>query len=339
MSHYKGALYLLTYKRIIIEIFSFFLGHTLVLLELLKLTDVQVTGHSHGLSVLHWTAHGGHDQCLQYLLASKYSHLQDVNEQTIENYFGPQMIINEGMTPLMLACSGEHKECVEILLEHGAKTELVDIEGMTALLYAIRNDSSQCVYSLLRHRADPNHISLPQPVQDPELDDLALDEDEEDDENRHISNDENLSNEYRLSPLFYAIQKDCRASFMALLHSNCKLDQYYIHKNGEFVQPLELALCCGHYKIVQMLLRLGHINNINLNDTIQHALAVLMQRDEPLFNRVMEHVSTPPSLISQCRWLIRRLLGSHFLCSTRDLPLPTSLVSYVNLNDLEAPEL
>ncbi|NXG03245.1 ASB1 protein, partial [Sakesphorus luctuosus] len=68
-------------------------------------------------------------------------------------------------TPLRLAATAGHGACVELLLRHGARPDLVDVKGQTALYVAVLNGHLECARILLEAGADPNgsrhHRSTP----------------------------------------------------------------------------------------------------------------------------------------------------------------------------------
>jgi ankyrin repeat protein len=45
-----------------------------------------------------------------------------------------------GSTPLMLAAQAKHKACLTLLLQRGAKVDLVDADGWSALMFAAKAD-------------------------------------------------------------------------------------------------------------------------------------------------------------------------------------------------------
>jgi ankyrin repeat domain-containing protein 17 len=241
------------------------------------------------------------------------------------------MVMSEGVTPLMLACAGGHQQCVEILLSLGAETERVDVEGMTAMLYAIRNDHAACVDTLLQQGADPDRVNIPVPINDPEFDDTEGNHGDDIIETPDESDD--APNDFRITPLFYAIERDCRASLLALIRGGCNIGDYYVGRNGEYLQPLELSLCRGRFTIALMLVRLGLARNLAMTPNVQSALAILLQRDEPVFTSLMDQLSSPPPLMVQCRWFVRQCLGRQAMVRVYSLPLPSSLIKYLNIAD------
>ncbi|XP_018598663.2 ankyrin repeat and SOCS box protein 1 [Scleropages formosus] len=68
-------------------------------------------------------------------------------------------------TPLRIAATAGHSECVRFLIGQGAEVDLVDVKGQTALYVAVVNGHLDCVRILLEAGADPNgsrhHRSTP----------------------------------------------------------------------------------------------------------------------------------------------------------------------------------
>ncbi|KAF5898073.1 ankyrin repeat and SOCS box protein 1, partial [Clarias magur] len=68
-------------------------------------------------------------------------------------------------TPLRIAATAGHGDCVDFLISHGAEVDLVDVKGQTALYVAVVNGHLDCVRILLEAGADPNgsrhHRSTP----------------------------------------------------------------------------------------------------------------------------------------------------------------------------------
>ncbi|KAH0621726.1 hypothetical protein JD844_023333 [Phrynosoma platyrhinos] len=68
-------------------------------------------------------------------------------------------------TPLRIAATAGHGNCVEFLIRKGAEIDLVDVKGQTALYVAVVNGHLECARILLEAGADPNgsrhHRSTP----------------------------------------------------------------------------------------------------------------------------------------------------------------------------------
>jgi hypothetical protein len=70
----------------------------------------------------------------------------------------------EGITPIAEALFSRHVEILQILLESGAKADLL-VEGSTPLAWSIALDFPEAVRLLLQHGADPN-LAIPTPAPD-----------------------------------------------------------------------------------------------------------------------------------------------------------------------------
>ncbi|XP_040296687.1 ankyrin repeat and SOCS box protein 1-like isoform X2 [Bufo bufo] len=59
-------------------------------------------------------------------------------------------------SPLRIAATAGHADCVALLIDFGAQLELVDVKGQTPLFVATENGHLDCVQVLLKAGADPN---------------------------------------------------------------------------------------------------------------------------------------------------------------------------------------
>ncbi|XP_073502842.1 ankyrin repeat and SOCS box protein 1 [Phyllobates terribilis] len=59
-------------------------------------------------------------------------------------------------SPLRIAATAGHADCVALLINFGAQLELVDVKGQTPLFVAAENGHLDCVEVLLKAGADPN---------------------------------------------------------------------------------------------------------------------------------------------------------------------------------------
>ncbi|CAG5992483.1 unnamed protein product [Menidia menidia] len=60
------------------------------------------------------------------------------------------------VTPLRTAAALGHLKCVEVLLEHGAEIDSLDVKAQTPLFTAVSGKHLDCVVALLKAGADPN---------------------------------------------------------------------------------------------------------------------------------------------------------------------------------------
>ncbi|CBJ26207.1 NB-ARC and TPR repeat-containing protein [Ectocarpus siliculosus] len=95
-----------------------------------------------GASELHKAAYGGDVKLVEEILSSR-SLLPDIRG-------------NISMTPLHYAVIQGHRDCVWVLLRHGANPDLQNSSGLTALHMACANLSHQLVKLLMDSGADPN---------------------------------------------------------------------------------------------------------------------------------------------------------------------------------------
>ncbi|KAF7652643.1 hypothetical protein LDENG_00093990 [Lucifuga dentata] len=60
------------------------------------------------------------------------------------------------VTPLRTAAALGHLRCLEMLLEHGAEIDILDVKAQTPLFTAVSGKHLDCVVALLKAGADPN---------------------------------------------------------------------------------------------------------------------------------------------------------------------------------------
>ncbi|XP_017275294.1 ankyrin repeat and SOCS box protein 12 [Kryptolebias marmoratus] len=60
------------------------------------------------------------------------------------------------VTPLRTAAALGHLRCLELLLEHGAEVDILDVKAQTPLFTAVSGKHLDCVVALLKAGADPN---------------------------------------------------------------------------------------------------------------------------------------------------------------------------------------
>jgi ankyrin repeat protein len=87
-----------------------------------------------GMACSHIACERGHSHIIQYLLTNPYTKANVNLKNTID-----------GSTPLMYACREGHVECVNVLLEHGAKAFDRNRAGLTAMHMAAQGDHLACL--------------------------------------------------------------------------------------------------------------------------------------------------------------------------------------------------
>ncbi|XP_074683019.1 uncharacterized protein LOC141924448 [Strix aluco] len=118
-------------------------------------------------------------------------------------------------TPLIKTVEHQHKDCVAILLEHGASPDLKGAGGNTALHLAVAIPSKSLVELLLEHKA-------------------------------HI----NAQNELGYTPLTLAITKHCEEMVEFLLQKGADVHARDKHRRT----PLMVAAAAGDMNVIQLLL-------------------------------------------------------------------------------------
>ncbi|KAK6181313.1 hypothetical protein SNE40_009194 [Patella caerulea] len=170
---------------------------------------------------LHTYAHSGDVKGLREVLLSTSSAKSGSNGNLINkrNHLG--------CTALRLAATCGHADCVDILLSHGAKTDIADIKGQTPLFVSVKNGHIKCVETLLRHGANP------------EGDDDVV-----------------------YSPLYIAAMNGYNEILQLLIKYGADLSQRRIRVDRSFRNdPLQIAIAYHHYNCCKTLLCAGYDAN------------------------------------------------------------------------------
>ena len=255
------------------------------------------------MSALHWAAEGGHYNCVKTLL--KYG--SDPNNVTKDYHTSSYFYVSSDASPLMLACKGGYSMVSELLIKYGAKLDLRDSEGYTALSYAIKQNSGPCVKVLA--------------VSGVELDSIFIG-----------------SDGIASSPLFRAITKCRTEALRELIRSGCDVNMLGMNDEGEFMTAFELALSMYHIDYCKMLLAADFKLQMINREVLEQGMIMLCARDEGTFMWLCRVMRTPPLLSELCRGVIRQQLGRRVATDLDQLPLPPTIRSFVNLqelNDLE----
>ncbi|XP_065062546.1 serine/threonine-protein phosphatase 6 regulatory ankyrin repeat subunit A-like isoform X2 [Rhopilema esculentum] len=114
-----------------------------------------ITEESEGIEVppvgkIVWFAKQGLWQALDAFLEKLFQ------ENKVQLRFDPELLPENGLTPLMLACRENKFSVVEKLIELGNPVNELDKEGKSALYHAVTSGSDSIVKCLLNAKADPN---------------------------------------------------------------------------------------------------------------------------------------------------------------------------------------
>lgn len=269
-------------------------------------------------SAIHQAASSGDTSILQNLLDGP-GRSQRVN---LKNYLG--------CTPLRLAASKGHHECVHLLLQSGASIEEVDRKGQTALFMAIAGNHIECVKLLLNAGADPNgrreNICTPLYVAAcagyDECIELLLAA--KADVNRRHTDVEWLT--FLTDPLCVSVDKNHFNCFKLLLLAGADMTCGQGTSGLRYLTVSALQKYDNSFLI--LLLEMGL--PLQVTD-LKHAQFGMVEKFTPgLLNFLRYALSNPRSLQSLCRLTVRKFLGpENKTFFTDQLPLPNKLLSYI----------
>ncbi|KAK7832135.1 hypothetical protein U0070_015282 [Myodes glareolus] len=142
-------------------------GHATWLSELLQIAQSEedcCLKDNQGYTPLHWACYNGNENCIEVLLEQKCFrkfvgnpftplHCAIINghENCASLLLGaidPSIVScrdDKGRTTLHAAAFGDHAECLQLLLRHGAQVNAVDHSGKTALMMAAENGQAGAV--------------------------------------------------------------------------------------------------------------------------------------------------------------------------------------------------
>ncbi|GLV44472.1 Ankyrin [Carabus blaptoides fortunei] len=91
-----------------------------------------------------------------FIAAESTSTKFTIIEELLKHGADPNIVNNEDISPLHLACSGVNINVVKLLLAHGANINWQDFNGYTPLHYAIERNLRTVITFLLENNADPS---------------------------------------------------------------------------------------------------------------------------------------------------------------------------------------
>ncbi|KAI8778107.1 ankyrin repeat and SOCS box protein 12 [Biomphalaria glabrata] len=284
--------------------------------------------HSKGESQLHVLAFQGESDKLKQLLIlirAEPNRLNAINQRN-----------RLGCTPLRLAATSGHLDCLNLLLEAGASVDISDVKCQTPLFVAIKNRRYECAEKLLQAGAcpegDSSNSSTPLYVafmnRDLRCLLLLLEYGAHPDQLTHSV--QFLPTKYtpKITSLRAAVDylngpEDTYKAVRALLIRGCNTDNFTYHS----------IIYQDNERLVDLLYNFGldsttrDVNNrlaseLDLNNQAKRKLCLLR--------------ATPRSLLSACRVAIISCLAKprRNLCVLDCLPLPASMVSYLKFNDV-----
>ncbi|XP_068103074.1 ankyrin repeat and SOCS box protein 1 [Hyperolius riggenbachi] len=251
-------------------------------------------------------------------------------------------------SPLRIAATAGHADCVALLIHHGADLELVDVKGQTPLFVATENGHLECVQVLLKAGADPNGSphNRSSPVYHAarmgradileELIRYGADVDVDHQLMCGVASAPRYLTSLSCTPLYISAAYDSLPCFRLLLKAGANPDynsQNAVCKaNFSRISPcclMEAVLrhgCDQHF--VQLLIDFGA--NLTLMDKEPRADENSRRRVDPEALKLFkEAICCPHTLSSLCRIAVRKALGKHRLSCINSLPVPSRVVRYL----------
>ncbi|RXM97455.1 Ankyrin repeat and SOCS box protein 1 [Acipenser ruthenus] len=249
-------------------------------------------------------------------------------------------------TPLRIAATAGHGNCVSFLIREGAEVDLVDVKGQTALYVAVVNGHLSCVRILLEAGADPNgsrhHRSTPvyhaarvgrvDILQ--ELIRFGANVDVE----QQLAVHPLLPNARRFTslvvcPLYISAAYHHLHSFQLLMQAGANPDYNYwgpvsseAFSRGSPTCMLDAVLRHGcEPAFVMLLIDCGANLNLVKWEALDPEIMGRVKVNHDALQLFREARSSPRTLTSLCRITIRRVLGKQRLKDIQSLPVPHSI--------------
>ncbi|GCC36950.1 hypothetical protein chiPu_0015450 [Chiloscyllium punctatum] len=249
-------------------------------------------------------------------------------------------------TPLRIAATAGHADCVDYLLKQGAEVDLVDVKGQTALYVAVLNGHLDCTRILVQAGADPNgsthHRSTPvyhaSRVGRADILKELIKHGADVDVNHHVSSRVLMPAARRFTslgvcPLYISSAYQHLQCFKLLLKAGANPDYNYwgqvdvtAFPRGSPVCVLDAVLRHGcDAQFVKLLIDFGaNLNLVNWEGLDAETIGRMKVNEEAL-QIFRAAKGTPRTLTSSCRIVIRRALGKFRLHMIQTLPIPDTV--------------
>lgn len=244
-----------------------------------------------------------------------------------------------GATPLRLAVTRGHSNCVRYLLKQNAAVDLADIKAQTPLLIAIQKQHTECARALLEAGANPNGDSgnrstpLYIAAQMGYVEGIKL----------LLAAGAETESEQRLLgcvpglPLHISAIYQHFLSYSTLLLNGAEPDLRFcpvsvpalVHAQVSLPHVLVKHRCPSRFAI--LLLEFG--GHLWQRD-IRGQLATELPQDGPCKKLFQQLLDKPRSLQSICRVAIRRTVGRQRLKHLKSLPVPVKVYKFLTYTDL-----
>ncbi|XP_064626306.1 ankyrin repeat domain-containing protein 50-like isoform X1 [Lineus longissimus] len=315
--------------------------------------DINET-NDYGRNALHYAAWNGHVHLVQSLmsahvntasqdqygdtalmLAALNGHF-DVLKVLIETKCDVKVKNYDADTALHYAAKKGFLNCCELLVDAGAEVDTENQWDYTPLILAITENREDIVELLLEMGADVNQACTPKrgrsslhhAVQRGNLQIVRL--------LLQYSCDVDIRDSSGNTPLISAVIQNHVEIVRLLLKANC--DVKVIGRGviqGQWVTCtlLDIAFEKGNYVLAQMLFLAG-CDKVYLHPTVLDSLQDKV-RNPALLKTLINRICCPDSLSEQCRYVIRESLGNCANKTAADLPLPKSVIKYIQLCDVD----
>nr|XP_020662492.1 ankyrin repeat and SOCS box protein 1 isoform X1 [Pogona vitticeps] len=253
-------------------------------------------------------------------------------------------------TPLRIAATAGHGNCVEFLIRKGAEIDLVDVKGQTALYVAVVNGHLECARILLEAGADPNgsrhHRSTPvyhaARVGRADILRELIQYGADVDVNPHLASGiPNPSSRPLTSlvvcPLYISAAYHNLPCFRLLLQAGANPDFNFCgpvnvqgFSRGSAVCVMDAVLRHGcDAAFVCLLIDFGANLNLVKWETLAEEATGRIRVNPEAMRLFREAKSCPRSLMSLCRVAVRKVLGKHRLQLIQTLPVPVSIKNFL----------
>uniref|UniRef100_A0A2K6T1L3 Ankyrin repeat and SOCS box protein 1 n=1 Tax=Saimiri boliviensis boliviensis TaxID=39432 RepID=A0A2K6T1L3_SAIBB len=253
-------------------------------------------------------------------------------------------------TPLRIAATAGHGNCVDFLIRKGAEVDLVDVKGQTALYVAVVNGHLESAQILLEAGADPNgsrhHRSTPvyhaSRVGRADILKALIRYGADVDVNHHLTPDVQPRFSRRLTslvvcPLYISAAYHNLQCFRLLLLAGANPDfncngpvntQGFYRGSPGCVMDAVLRHGC-EAAFVSLLVEFGANLNLVKWESLGPESRGRRKVDPEALQIFKEARSVPRTLLSLCRVAVRRTLGKYRLHLIPSLPLPDPIKKFL----------
>ncbi|XP_012504279.1 PREDICTED: ankyrin repeat and SOCS box protein 1 [Propithecus coquereli] len=253
-------------------------------------------------------------------------------------------------TPLRIAATAGHGNCVDFLIQKGAEVDLVDVKGQTALYVAVVNGHLESAQILLEAGADPNgsrhHRSTPvyhaSRVGRADILQALIRYGADVDVNHHLTPDVQPPFSRRLTslvvcPLYISAAYHNLQCFRLLLQAGANPDfncngpvntQGFYRGSPGCVMDAVLRHGC-EAAFVSLLVEFGANLNLVKWESLGPESRGRRKVDPEALQVFKEARRVPRTLLSLCRVAVRRALGKYRLHLIPSLPLPDPIKKFL----------